>query len=74
MGIPKAMLSTKKSNLLLKLPTATKHRVKLGMCIIHEKTGQEQIITEFGLRFWKTCHPIERNGWRIKTLRKPILR
>lgn len=50
---------------LLKLPKATKHAVKLGSVIVHEVTGHKQTLNEFGLRFWKNCHPIERKQWRI---------
>ena len=52
---------------LVKLPIASKSAVKLGMVIIHEISGHEQTLTEFGLHFWKNCHPIERKGWRIKS-------
>jgi hypothetical protein len=47
------------------LPTATKSAVKLGMVIVHDITGQQQTLNEFGLNFWKNCHPIERKGWHI---------
>lgn len=52
---------------LVKLALASKNAVKLGMTIVHEVSGHEQTLTEFGLHFWKTCHPIERKGWRIKS-------
>jgi hypothetical protein len=39
--------------------------VKLGMVIVHDITGQQQTLNEFGLNFWKNCHPIERKGWHI---------